>query len=410
MSSASALAPVHVALSDVDVARLRADTPGSASVVHLNNAGASMSPRPVVDAVVAYLRREAEIGGYEAHAESERSIEGVYTSLAQLINARPDEIALLESATRAWDMAFYAIDYKPGDRILTSRSEYASNAIAILQTVRRHGVVVDVVPDGPDGALSIAALQSMIDDRVRLIAVNHVPSQNGLVNPAAQIGAIARRAGVLFLLDACQSLGQLPVDVTEIGCHLLSGTGRKFLRGPRGTGFLYVDRTVLGQLEPPFLDNHAADWTAPDAYRIRPDARRFETWEASYAARLGLGVAADYATAVGVPAIAERNGVLSGRLRSGLASIAGVHTHDRGTAKSAITTFTVEGHEPVQVRDHLRACGVNVSVTTADTALFDMPGRGLDAVVRASPHYFNTEAEVDALLTCLEDIRKTPAV
>ena len=410
MSSVAGPASEPVALSDVEIGRLRADTPGTASVVHLNNAGASMSPEPVVEAVVGYLRREAEIGGYEAHAESESRVEGVYRSLAQLINAGPDEIALLESATRAWDMAFYAIDVKPGDRILTSRAEYASNAIAILQTVRRHGVVVEVVPDGPDGTLSTTALESMIDDRVRLIAVNHVPSQNGLVNPVARIGAIARRAGVLFLLDACQSLGQLPVDVTDIGCHLLSGTGRKFLRGPRGTGFLYVDRTILDQLEPPFLDNHAADWTAPDSYRMRSDARRFETWEASYAARLGLGVAADYAMTVGIEAIAARNSALSGRLRSGLDSIAGVRTHDRGTVKSAITTFTVEGHHPVEVRDHLRVRGVNVSVTNADTALFDMPGRGLDAVVRASPHYFNTEAEVDALLIRLEDIRKTPAV
>jgi len=410
MSSVAGPAAEPVALSDGEIGRLRADTPGTASVVHLNNAGASMSPEPVVEAVVGYLRREAEIGGYEAHAESESRVEGVYRSLAQLINAGPDEIALLESATRAWDMAFYAIDVKPGDRILTSRAEYASNAIAILQTVRRHGVVVEVVPDGPDGALSTTALESMIDDRVRLIAVNHVPSQNGLVNPVARIGAIARRAGVLFLLDACQSLGQLPVDVTDIGCHLLSGTGRKFLRGPRGTGFLYVDRTILEQLEPPFLDNHAARWTAPDSYRMRSDARRFETWEASYAARLGLGVAADYAMTVGLAAIAARNSALTGRLRSGLDSITGVRTHDRGTVKSAITTFTVEGHHPAQVRDQLRARRVNVSVTTADTALFDMPGRGMDAVVRASPHYFNTEAEVDALLICLEDIRKTPAV
>ena len=344
-------APASAALGGLDLERLRADTPGTATVVHLNNAGASMSPTPVVDAVVSHLRREAEIGGYEAHAEAEATIEGVYDSVARLINAGRDEIALVESATRAWDMAFYAIDFQPGDRVLTSRSEYASNAIAILQLVRGRGMVVDVVPDGPDGALSTQALTSMLDDRVRLIAVNHVPSQNGLVNPAAQIGAIARKAGVLFLLDACQSLGQLPVDVAEIGCHLLSGTGRKFLRAPRGTGFLYVDRAVLDQLEPPFLDVHAAQWTGPDTYVMRPDSRRFETWERNYAARIGLGVAVDYTLAVGLPAIAARNRVLADRLRAGLGSIPGVVVHDRGSVKSAITTFTVEDCEPVPVRE-----------------------------------------------------------
>jgi cysteine desulfurase/selenocysteine lyase len=410
MSSARSSIAASVGAVQLDVSRLRAQTPGAATVTHLNNAGASMSPAPVVDAVVSHLRREAEIGGYEAHAEAGAVIEAVYASVARLINAQPDEIALVENATRAWDMAFYSIDFKPGDKILTSRSEYASNAIAILQVLRKHGAVVEVVPDGPDGALSTSALKSMIDDRVRLIAVNHVPSQNGLVNPAAQIGTIAREAGVLFLLDACQSVGQLPVDVAEIGCHLLSATGRKFLRGPRGTGFLYVDRTVLEQLEPPFLDDHAAVWTAPDAYRMRPDARRFETWEASYAARIGLGVAVEYALDVGLEAIATRNALLSTRLRTGLTSIPGVLVHDRGSVKSAITTFTVDGSQPVEVRERLATVKINVSVTTSATAMYDMPGRGLEAVVRASPHYYNTETEIDALLTRLEDIRKTPAV
>ena len=406
MSSALAFEPP----AGLDLERLRADTPGTATVAHLNNAGAAMSPVQVVDAVVAHLRREAEIGGYEAHDEAEATIEGVYGSVARLINAGQDEIAFVENATRAWDMAFYAIDFQPGDRILTSRSEYASNAIAFLQWVKRRGVVVDVVPDGPDGALSTQALAAMLDERVRLIAVNHVPSQNGLINPAAEIGAMARAAGVLYLLDACQSLGQLPVDVTEIGCHLLSGTGRKFLRGPRGTGFLYVDRTVLSQLEPPFLDLHAAQWTAPDSYQMRPDARRFETWESNYAARIGLGVAVEYALAVGLSAIAGRNAVLAQRLRTGLGSIPGVLVHDRGKHKSAIATFTVEGLDPVAVRDRLVTARINVSVVTSASAMYDMPGRGISAVVRASPHYYNMEQEVDALVTCLEDIRKTSAV
>ncbi len=391
----------------LDLERLRADTSGTERVAHLNNAGAALPPNQVVDAVVSFLRREAEIGAYEAAAEADDVIEGVYGSVARLINARPDEIALVESATRAWDMAFYAIDFRPGDRILTSRSEYASNAIAFLQVARGRGVVVDVVPDAPDGALSTDALRAMLDERVKLIAINYVPSQNGLVNPAAEIGAVARGAGVLYLLDACQALGQLPVDVTELGCHLLSANGRKFLRGPRGTGFLWVDPAVLDRLEPPFLDDHAARWTAPDTYEMRPDARRFETWEASYAGRIGLGVAVEYALAVGLSAIEARNAVLSNRLRTGLARIPGVTVHDRGNRRSAICTYTLEGREPVEVRERLSDGGVNVSVATSATAMYDMPERGVTAVVRASPHYYNSESEIDTLLTAMEDIRKT---
>jgi cysteine desulfurase/selenocysteine lyase len=390
----------------IDLERVRADTPGCAERAHLNNAGAALPPTQVVDAVVGFLRREAEIGGYEAEAEAEETLESTYDSVARLIGCAPGEVALIENATRSWDMAFYGISFRPGDRILTAQAEYASNAIAFLQRARSHGVSVEVVPDGPDGSLSTEALRSMIDDRVRLIAVTHVPSQNGLVNPAAEVGAIARAAGVLFLLDACQSVGQLPVDVAEIGCHLLSATGRKFLRAPRGTGFLYVDRSILDKLEPPFLDLHAAEWTAPDRYVMRDDARRFETWETSYAGRLGLKVAVDYALDLGLPAIEARNAALAGRLRAGLAALPGVAVHDRGDRKSAITTFTVEGIDAETVKARSTAQGINVSVVEASSAMYDLPRHGLTSVVRASPHYYNSEDEIDRLLECVQDIRK----
>ena len=396
--------------SAIDLDRLRADTPGTAKVAHLNNAGSALPPDQVVDAVVAFLRREAEVGGYEAKTEASDALEAVYDSVARLINVGRDEIAFIENATRAWDMAFYAIDFRPGDRILTAQAEYASNAIAYLQRARSHGVIVEVVPDGPDGALSVDALRDMIDDRVRLIGVTHVPTQNGLVNPAAEIGAVARAAGILYLLDACQSVGQLPIDVAEIGCHLLSATGRKFLRGPRGTGFLYVDRTIMDQLEPPFLDLHAAEWTAPDRYVMRDDARRFETWETAYAGRIGLGVAVDYALDIGLPAIAMRNALLADRLRRGLSQVPGVTVHDRGSQKSAITTFTAEGVGADHVQARLSAAAINVSVTGASSAQYDLPRHGLEAVVRASPHYYNSEAEVDLLVTAMEDIRKDAVV
>jgi aspartate aminotransferase-like enzyme len=213
----------------IDLERVRADTPGCAKVAHLNNAGSALPPDQVVDSVVSFLRREAEIGGYEAKAEAQAELESSYDSVARLINADRSEIAMVENATRAWDMAFYGLKFRPGDRILTAQAEYASNAIAFLQVARQHGVSVEVLPDGDDGCLSTDALRSMLDERVRLIAVTHTPTHNGLLNPAAEIGAIARSAGVLYLLDACQSVGQVPIDVREIGCHFLSATGRKFL-------------------------------------------------------------------------------------------------------------------------------------------------------------------------------------
>ena len=257
----------------LDVERARALTPGCERVIHLNHAGASLMPEPVLETVVAHLRRESEIGGYEAADEADDRLAAVYRSAARLLGAAPDELALVENATRAWDMAFYSFRFRPGDRIMIGRAEYVSNVIAGRQVAARSGVTLEVVDDDEYGQIDVAELERRIDDRVRLIALTHVPTNGGLVNPAAEVGRVARAAGVLFLLDATQSAGQLALDVAELGCDVLCLTGRKYLRGPRGTGALYVRRELADDLEPPFLEVRSATWTAPDRYAVAACAR-----------------------------------------------------------------------------------------------------------------------------------------
>ena len=387
-----------------DIERARRDTPGTSRIAHLNNAGAALPPVQVTDAVVGHLRREAEMGGYEAAAAAAAEIDATYTAIARLLGCDPDEIAVVENATRAWDMAFYGMPFEPGDRILTAHAEYASNVIALLQVAKRTGAVVEVVDDDEHGQLSVADLRRRIDGgsgAVQLIAMTHVPTQGGLVNPAEEVGAVAREAGVPFLLDACQSVGQLPLDVGRIGCDLLSATGRKFLRGPRGTGFLYVRRGLLDRLEPPFLDLHAARWTAPDRYEIRPDARRFENWETNYAGKIGLGVAVDYALSWGLDAIEERVTALAEGLRDRLRATDGVRVHDQGLRRCGIVTFTVDGVPSAAVQQALSERGVNTSVSPVEYAQLDLPGRRLPDLVRASVHYYNVEDELDLLVDAL---------
>jgi cysteine desulfurase / selenocysteine lyase len=401
MEMTSSTAPTRSAF---DVERARRDTPGTRKVAHLNNAGAALPPVQVTEAVIEHLRRESDMGGYEAAEAAVEQVENTYRSVAAMIGGHRDEIAVVENATRAWDMAFYGLSLRPGDRILTARAEYASNVIAFLQVAERTGARIEVIDDDPSGQLSVTDLRRRLDDGrgpVKLVAITHVPTQGGLVNPAAEVGAATREAGVLYLLDACQSIGQMPIDVQAIGCDLLSATGRKFLRGPRGTGFLYARRDVIERLEPPFLDLHAATWTAPDRYEVRADARRFENWETNYAAKIGLGVAVDYALSWGLDAIEERVTGLAEYLRNELRQLPGVEVHDQGQRRCGIVTFTVDGVPAQQVQQHLSSAGVNVSVSLVDYARLDLPARGLSDLVRASVHYYNTTEEIDRLLSAL---------
>ena len=382
----------------IDVPRARRETPGCKHVTHLNNAGASLPPQPVLDAVIGHLELESRVGGYEAHEQNEAAIDRFYGAAAELIGARPGEIAFSSSATRAWDMAFYGFPFERGDRILTAVAEYISNYIAYIQVAERAGVEVVPVPNDEHGQVSVDSLRRLVDERVKLIAITHVPTNGGLVNPAAEIGAVAREAGIPYLLDACQSVGQLPVDVDEIGCDVLSATGRKYLRGPRGTGFLYVRSSLLDRLEPPFLDMRAADWVEPDRYELRPDAIRFEEWEQPYAAKAGLVTAIDYALGWGLDSIWQRVAALGESLRARLGEIDGVTVRDLGAVRCGIVTFTVDGVEANELKGRLARERINVTASPRSSTLLDSRARALPDLVRASVHYYNTDEELGRLV------------
>jgi selenocysteine lyase/cysteine desulfurase len=390
----------------LDFERARRETPGVGHVAHLNNAGAALPPALVTDAVIEHLRAEARIGGYEAAALAADRVESTYAAIARLLGCGTDEVAVVENATRAWDMAFYALRFAPGDRILTARAEYASSVIAFLQVARRTGAVVEVVDDDEDGQISVGDLKRRMDDGrgpVKMISLTHVPTQGGLVNPAEEVGAIAREHGVMYFLDACQSAGQMPLDVGRLGCDILTATGRKYLRGPRGTGFLYMRRGLIEELEPPFLDLHAARWTAADRYEIRSDARRFENWETNYAAKIGLGVAVDYALSWGLEEIEARVTHLADLLRERLGSVDGARVHDQGRRRCGIVTFTVDGAPAQHIQRRLADQGVNTSVSLVEYARWDLAGRQLPDLVRASVHYYNTEDEIERLIAGLSN-------
>jgi selenocysteine lyase/cysteine desulfurase len=384
-------------------------------VTHLNHAGASLPPRQVLDAQVEWLRAEAETGGYELADQRADDRQRTYDEVAALLGAGNDEIALVENATFAWHQAFWSLPLRPGDRILTCTVEYASSYVSYLQAQRRRGVAVEVIPDDEHGQVSIDALARLLDDGdagggdsgrgpVGLVAVTHVPTNGGVVNPVEDVGRLCRAAGVPFLLDACQSVGQLPVDVEAVGCDFLAATGRKFLRAPRGIGFLYARRSRFETMDPAFLDLLGAEWVAPDRYELRPDARRFENWESNQAAIAGLREAVAYARSWGLDAIADRVGHLAEALRARLADVPGVAVHDLGTRRSGIVTFTKDGHPAGEIKEALAGQGINVSVSEPSSTRLDADRRHLPPLVRASVHYLTTEAELDRVTAAVAAI------
>jgi selenocysteine lyase/cysteine desulfurase len=388
------------------LSRWRADTPGCERLVHLNNAGAALTPTPVRQAVAEHLALESEIGGYEAADARADALGRAYAALGRLLGAAPRNLAMQQNSTVAFAQAFAAFDLGPGDVILTSRADYASNQIMYLALARRRGVETVRAPDAPEGGIDPQAVRELVARRrPALAALTWIPTNSGLVQPAEAVGEICRDAGVPYILDACQAVGQMPVDVSRLHCDYLAGASRKFLRGPRGIGFLYVsDRALAAGAYPLTVDMHGATWSEPEEFALTPDARRFESWEVACALVLGTGAAAEYALAVGGQAYHERSWALARYARERLATIEGVRVLDRGPALCAIATAELGGRPAEEVKLALRARRINTSSPGRDDAVIDMDEKGAASALRVSPHYYNTADEIDAALAALAEV------
>src|SRR5438034_3838119 len=382
--------------------RWRRETPGCRERIHLNNAGAALMPQTVLQALTGFLEREAAIGGYEAEDEAEPQVREAYELLGRLVGTAARNIAIVENATVAFNQAVSAFDFHPGDRIVTTRADYPSNQLTYLSLAQRLGVETVRADDLPEGGVDPASVRRLASHpRTRLVALSWVPTNSGLVQDAQGVGAVCAELGVPYLIDGCQAVGQLAVDVTSLHCDFLAGTGRKFLRGPRGIGFLYVSDRMLEQGSfPLFVDMRGADWTDPDAFRLADGARRFENWEFAHALVLGLGEAARYALAVG-SAGGERAWALAAALREQLAALPGVRVLDRGRERCAIVTIDVRGHDAPDLKLRLRERGVNTSSSDRDDGVLDMDEKRATTVLRFSPHYYNTEDELSAAVEVL---------
>ncbi|MCU1241739.1 MAG: hypothetical protein JWO71_2465 [Candidatus Acidoferrum typicum] len=393
---------------DALVKQWREDTPGCFNQIHFNNAGAGLMPRGVLDAMVVHLNREANLGAYESADDAEAAVADAYANVAKLLGAQPRNIAVVENSTVAFFQALSAFDFKRGDVIVTTRNDYISNQLAYLSLARRHGVEVRRAADLASGGADPQSVKELLrDPRVRLLAVTWVPTNSGLVQPVEALGEVAEAAGVPYLVDGCQAVGQIPADVTKLRCDFFSGTARKFLRGPRGIGFLYVsDRALKRGDFPLYIDMRGADWVSADDFAPAPDARRFENWEFAYSLVLGMGEAARYALDVGVEQGGRRARHLAATLRGKLNELSGIRVLDRGSELAAIVTIEVAGWDATELSKLLRTRGINTSASLRAYAVIDMDEKRVASALRLSPHYYNTEEEIERVV---EELRTSTA-
>lgn len=390
----------------MNIPRLRSETPGCEERIHLNNAGSALMPTPVIRTIQEHITLESRIGGYEAAEARHDAVQAAYQSVAELVGTRPENIAFTENATASTMQALSSIPFERDDVILTTRNDYASNQIQFLSLQARMGIKVLRAPDGIEGGVDADAMADLIRrHHPKLVCVSHIPTNSGLVQDVGAVGAVCRDEGVLYMLDACQSIGQMPLDVHELGCDFLLASSRKYLRGPRGAGFLYVsDRVLERGIEPLFIDMRGADWIAEDRYRAAPDARRFENWEFAWALVLATGEAARYAMAVGLEKIQDRVRALAGRLREALGAIDGVRVLDRGSELGGIVSAAIDGWDPGKLVALLRDRRINTSAQIRVYAVIDYDEKGVSASLRMSPHYYNTEEEIDEAARAIREL------
>ena len=364
-------------------------------------------PRSVVETMTTHLNREAQFGGYESADAAASAVDDAYGNVARLVGAHSRNIAVVENSTVAFFQALAAFDFKPGDVIVTTRNDYISNQLAYLSLLRRRGVEVRRAADAPAGGVDPQSVKQLLrDSRVRLLAVTWVPTNSGLVQPVEAVGEIAEAAGVPYLVDGCQAIGEIPVDVGKLRCDFFSATARKFLRGPRGIGFLFVsDRALQRGDFPLYIDMRGAEWVSANDFQPAPDARRFENWEFAYSLVLGLGEAVRYALEVGVEHAGRRARELATNLRVKLRGLPGVRVLDRGKELAAIVTAEIGGRDAREIVELLRQQGINTSASLREYAVIDMDEKRAATALRLSPHYYNTEQEIDA---AVEAIRSLP--
>lgn len=367
---------------------------------YLNNAGSSLMSHETINSVIDHLSLECRVGGYRAASMCELQIEDFYGLAAKLVGAPSSTcIAFMDSASRAWNMALYGLPLCDGDEIVTLSSEFGTNLVSIFHFASKVGAKVTVLECDPSGFFDMSELRKCLERGARLIAISHVAAHASIVNPVEEIGKLVAQFEALYLVDGCQAAGQMDIDVVEIGCHAYTATGRKWLRGPRGTGFLYVKESSL--ISPLYVDLASADLAfgndgKPSGVTIGSDARRFELWERSIASMIGLKVALSQYLALDQNDVHARMRTASLDLRKCISANSNLKLIGNEASNSSIVGFyTLDPSREDALKRAFEDAEIQISTMGDWDCPMHFPKNGAGSIFRLSPHYYTEHDTVD---------------
>ena len=360
--------------------------------VYLNTAAAGLQSPQVLEKIQAHLQLESECGGYVAAEKVQSDLASCRENLAQLLNCTASEIALTDSASRAWHRILNCFDFQRDDIVLVSPTIWGGNYFTLLQLEKRFGIQVQCMPTEADGNLDLDRLKQQIQQkvrqqpksRVRFMELTLAPSGWDAWQATGDIAQLARAHSIPLVVDASQAFGQRELDVNDLGCDFLFASGRKWLAGPRGTGVLYARQSSTSHLCPLGLDQHTG-FLKDDELHWLPDARRFELSESSVALRLGLGEAAKQTLSrqqAGESVLLKK---LAADYRQLISEIPGFELPDLSGEPGAIVTFRHAVQSPVAVRDFLRQHHIEVGIHPRTYMPLHAPTQRLGDCLRVSP-------------------------
>jgi cysteine desulfurase/selenocysteine lyase len=379
---------------------IRADFPVLSEVIYLDSAATSLSPEPVLAAMLEYEHVFRANTGRGVHRLAQIATQKFWDArqkVRRFIGAEGGELVFTRNTTEALNMVALGLPWKKGDRVVTTLLEHHSNLLPWMRARDRHGIDLRIIPPAADGSFDMADLKKEITPGTRLVAVTHASNVLGNLVPVREIAAICRDRGALLLVDGAQSVPHIPVNVEQLGCDFFCFSGHKML-GPTGTGVLWMRRP---EIEPLLVGGGAVEQVTATGYTLAAGPARYEGGTPNIAGSIGLGRAVGYLEDLGMEEVRKHEQALTKLMIEGLSGIDGVRIFgpEATAGRIGVVSFNVKDMHPHDVA-HLLDEEADIMVRSGHHCCMPlMTHLGVpDGTVRASLHCYNNAEDVEKLI------------